>query len=66
LRYQISTTSKGKSKIESSSDEDSSSCNSDDIDEKMALFIKQFSKFMKKKDFRARRRRTHPRRMSIP
>jgi hypothetical protein len=51
------TTSKGKSKIESSSDEDSSSCDSDDIDEKMALFVKQFSKFMKKKDFHARRRK---------
>jgi hypothetical protein len=34
------TTSKGKFKIESSSDEDLSSCNSDDIDEKMALFVK--------------------------
>jgi hypothetical protein len=32
------TTSKGKSKIESSSDEDSSSCDSGDIDEKMTLF----------------------------
>jgi hypothetical protein len=51
------TTSKGKSKIESSSDEDSSSYNSDNIDEKMALFVKQFGKFMKKKGFRARRRK---------
>jgi hypothetical protein len=51
------TTSKGKSKIESSSDEDSNSCDSDDIDEKMTLFVKQFGKFMKKKGFRARRRK---------
>jgi hypothetical protein len=51
------TISKGKSKIESSSDEDLSSCNSDDIDEKMALFVKQFGKFMKKKGYRARRRK---------
>jgi hypothetical protein len=51
------TTSKGKSKIESSSDEDSSSCDSDDIDEKMTLFVKQFGKFMKKKCFRVRRRK---------
>jgi hypothetical protein len=34
------TTSKGKSKIESSSDEDLSSYDSDDIDEKMTLFVK--------------------------
>jgi hypothetical protein len=51
------TTSKGKSKIESSSDEDSSSCDSDDIDEKIALFVKQFGKFMKKKGYHARRRK---------
>jgi hypothetical protein len=51
------TTSKDKSKIESLSDEDSSSCDSDDIDEKMALFVKQFGKFMKKKGFHARRRK---------
>jgi hypothetical protein len=42
------TISKDKSKIESSSDEDSSSCDSDDINEKIALFVKQFGKFMKK------------------
>jgi hypothetical protein len=51
------TTSNGKSKIESSSYKDSSSCDSDDIDEKMTLFVKQFSKFMKKKGYRARRRK---------
>jgi hypothetical protein len=50
------TTSKGKSKIESSSDEDSSSYNSDDIDEKMTLFVNQFGKFIKKKGYRARRK----------
>jgi hypothetical protein len=50
------TTSKGKSKIESSSDEDSSSCDSDDINKKMALFVKQFDKFMKK-GYRARRKK---------
>jgi hypothetical protein len=51
------STSKGKSKIESSSDEDLSSCDNDDVNEKMALFVKQFSKFMKKKGYRARRRK---------
>jgi hypothetical protein len=51
------TTSKGKSKIESSSDKDSSSYDSDDIDKKMALFVKQFGKFIKKKGYRARRRK---------
>jgi hypothetical protein len=51
------TTSKGKSKIESSSDEDSNSCDSDDIDEKMTLFVNQFGKFMKKKGYRVRRRK---------
>jgi hypothetical protein len=49
------TTSKGKSKIELSSNEESSSYDSDDIDEKMALFVKQFGKFMKNKGYRARR-----------
>jgi hypothetical protein len=51
------TTFKGKSKIKSSSDKDSSSCDSDDIDEKMVLFVKQFGKFMKKKVYHARRRK---------
>jgi hypothetical protein len=37
------TISKSKSKIESSSDEDSSSCNSDDINEKMALLSRNLA-----------------------
>jgi hypothetical protein len=57
-------TSKGKSKIEPSSDEDLSSCDSDDIDEKMALFVKKFGKFMKKKGYRAKRMKNSSKKMS--
>ena len=51
------TSSKGKAKQESSSkDEGSFSWDGDD-DEKMALFVKRFGKFMMKKGYRARRKK---------
>jgi hypothetical protein len=55
------TSSKGKSKQESSSEDEDLS--SDEIDdEKMALFVKRFGKFMVKKGYRVRKKRSlHPR-----
>jgi len=49
------STSKGKAKVESSSEGETSSCDSDD-DEEMALRVKRFGKFMKKKGYQARRK----------
>ena len=51
------STSKGKAKVESSSEGDASSCDSDD-DGEMALLIKRFGKFMKKTGYRARRKKS--------
>ena len=48
------TSSKGKAKQETSSEEDDSW----DDDEKMALFVKRFGKFMVKKGYRARRKKS--------
>jgi hypothetical protein len=57
FKASTSSRSKGKAKQESSSDEESSSCEDED-DEKMALFVKQFGKFMKKKGYRTRIKKT--------
>ena len=46
------TSSKGKARQETSSEDDGSW--DDDDDEKMALFVKKFGKFMMKKGYRAR------------
>ena len=51
------TSSKGKAKQETSSEEDDS-WDDDDDDEKMALFVKRFGKFMVKKGYRARRKKS--------
>ena len=51
------TSSKGKAKQETSSEEDES-WDDDDDDEKMALFVKRFGKFMVKKGYRARRKKS--------
>ncbi|XP_066341120.1 uncharacterized protein [Miscanthus floridulus] len=51
-----SSKSKGKKKKDESSDEECSSAH-DDEDEEMALFVKRFGKFMKKKGYGARRRK---------
>ena len=50
-----SSKNKGKFKKESSDDEDLS----DIDDEAMALFVRKFGKFMKKKGYGARKRRDH-------
>ena len=51
------TSSKGKAKQESSSEDGDSSFDEFD-DEKMALFVKRFGKFMVKKGYRARRKKS--------
>ena len=54
------TSSKGKAKQESSSEDEDS--NFDELDdEKMALFVKRFGKFMVKKGYRARRKKSSSR-----
>jgi hypothetical protein len=50
--------SKGKTKKEESSDNERSN-DSDIDDEAMALFVRKFGKFMKKKGFNAKKRREH-------
>ena len=54
------TSSKGKAKQESLSEDEDLSFDEMD-DEKMALFIKRFGKFMMKKGYRAEERSLHPR-----
>jgi hypothetical protein len=49
------TSSKGKAKQDTSSEDDGSW---DDDDEKMALFVKKFGKFMTKKGYHARRKKS--------
>ena len=51
------TSSKGKAKQESSSEDEDSSFDELD-DEKMALFVKRFDKFMVKKGYHARRKKS--------
>ena len=51
------TSSKGKAKQESSSEDEDLSFDEMD-DEKMALFVKRFGKFMMKKGYRARRKKS--------
>ena len=51
------STSKGKARVESSSEGDGSSCDSDD-NEEMDLLVKRFGKFMKKKGYQARRKKS--------
>jgi hypothetical protein len=50
------TSSKGKAKQESSNEDEHLSFDAMD-DEKMALFVKRFGKFMVKKGYRARRKK---------
>ena len=51
------TSSKGKAKQETSSEDEDSSFDEID-DEKMALFVKRFGKFMVKKGYHARRKKS--------
>ena len=52
------TSSKGKDKQDTSSEDEGSFSWDDDDDEKMALFVKRFGKFMMKKGYRARRKKS--------
>ena len=52
------TSSKGKAKQDTSSEDEGSFSWDDDDDEKMALFVKRFGKFMVKKGYRARRKKS--------
>jgi hypothetical protein len=54
------TSSKGKAKQDTSSEDDDSSFDDMD-DEKMALFVKRFDKFMVKKGYRVRRKKSSSR-----
>jgi hypothetical protein len=57
VAFKATSSSKGKAKQDTSSEDDDSSF--DDIDnEKMALFVKRFGKFMVKKGYRARRKKS--------
>ena len=51
------TSSKGKDKQDTSSEDEGSFSWDDDDDQKMALFVKRFDKFMVKKGYRARRKK---------
>ena len=57
MAFKATSSSKGKAKQESSSEDEDSSFDEFD-DEKMALFVKRFGKFMMKKGYRARRNKS--------
>jgi hypothetical protein len=59
--FKALSSSKGKAKQESSSDDDSSFSLDKLDDEKMALFVKKFDKFMMKKGYCARRKKSSSR-----
>ena len=60
MAFKATSSSKGKAKQETSSEDEDSSF--DELDnEKMALFVKRFSKFMMKKGYRARRKKSSSR-----
>ena len=52
------TSSKGKANQDSSSEDECSFSWDDDDDEKIALFVKRFGKFIVKKGYRARRKKS--------
>jgi hypothetical protein len=57
VAFKTTSSSKGKAKQDTSSEDDDSSFDDMD-DEKMALFVKRFGKFMVKKGYRARRKKS--------
>jgi hypothetical protein len=57
MAFKATSSSKGKAKQDTSSEEDDSSFDDMD-DEKMTLFVKRFGKFMVKKGYRARRKKS--------
>jgi hypothetical protein len=57
MAFKATSSSKGKAKQDTSSEDNDSSFDDMD-DEKMALFVKRFGKFMVKKGYRARRKKS--------
>jgi hypothetical protein len=57
VAFKATSSSKGKAKQDTSSKDNDSSFGDMD-DEKMALFVKRFGKFMVKKGYRARRKKS--------
>ena len=57
MAFKATSSSKGKAKQETSSEDEDSSFDEID-DEKMALFVKRFGKFMMKKGYHARRKKS--------
>jgi uncharacterized protein YegL len=57
VAFKATSSSKGKAKQDTSSEDDDSTFDDTD-DEKMALFVKRFGKFMAKKGYRARRKKS--------
>jgi hypothetical protein len=57
VAFKSTSSSKGKAKQDTSSEDDDSSFDDMD-DEKMALFVKRFGKFMVKKGYHARRKKS--------
>ena len=57
VAFNATSSSKGKAKQKSSSEDEDSSFDEFD-DEKMALFVKRFGKFMVKKGYHARRKKS--------
>jgi hypothetical protein len=57
VAFKATSSSKGKAKQDTSSEDDDSSFDDMD-DEKMALFVKRFGKFMVKKGYHARRKKS--------
>ena len=60
MAFKVTSSSKGKAKQETSSEDEDSSFDEID-DEKMALFVKRFGKFMVKKSYRAIRKKSSSR-----
>jgi hypothetical protein len=56
VAFKATSSSKGKAKQDTSSEDDDSSF--DDMDNEMALFVKRFGKFMVKKGYHARMKKS--------
>ena len=58
VAFKAASLSKGKAKQDTSSEDEGSCSWDDEYDEKMALFVKRFGKFMVKKGYRAKRKKS--------
>ena len=66
MAFKAASSSKGKAKQEDSSEYDECMSFDELDDEKMALFVKRFGKFMMKKGYRARRKKSSSRNKDEP